>query len=112
MYLTEDNIKTTILTDRQTDRPLLILELFAGTRSISKAFERRGHKTFCVDWDTKFEGIDLYKDIGELTADEILEKFGRPDVVWISFDCRSFSLAAISKHRKKESNNRKSRSHF
>ena len=97
--MTEDNIKTTIL--RQTDRPLLVLELFAGTRSISKAFERRGHKTFCVDWDTKFEGIDLYKDVGELTADEILEKFGRPDVVWISFDCKSFSLAAISKHRKK-----------
>ena len=99
--MTEDSTITTILTDRQTDRQLLVLELFAGTRSISKAFERRGHKTFCVEWDTKFEGIDLYKDIGELTADEILEKFGRPDVVWISFDCRSFSVAAISKHRKK-----------
>lgn len=46
------------------------MELFAGTRSISKAFERRGHKAFCVDWDTKFEGIDLYKDVRELTADE------------------------------------------
>ena len=43
----------------------------------------------------------MYKDIRELTTDEILEKFGRPDVVWISFDCSSFSLAAISKHRKK-----------
>ena len=99
--MTEKNNVTTILTDRQTDRQLLVLELFAGTRSISKAFERRGHKTFCIDWDTKFEGIDLYKDVRELTADEILQKFGRPDVIWASFDCKSFSLAAISKHRKK-----------
>ena len=99
--MTEDSTITTILTDRQTDRQLLVLELFAGTRSISKAFERRGHKTFCIDWDTKFEGIDLYKDVRELTADEILQKFGQPDVIWASPDCTSYSLAAISRHRKK-----------
>lgn len=28
-----------------------VLELFAGTRSISKAFERKGHETFTVEWD-------------------------------------------------------------
>lgn len=99
--MTEDNIKTTILTDRQTDRPLLVLELFAGTRSISKAFERRGHKTFCVEWNKEFNDIDLYKDIRELTTDEILEKFGRPDVIWASPECTTYSLAAISKHRRK-----------
>ena len=27
-----------------------ILELFAGTRCISKAFEKRGHQTFSVEW--------------------------------------------------------------
>lgn len=31
----------------------------------------------------------------------IVEKFGIPDVVWMAPDCRSFSLAAISKHRTK-----------
>lgn len=77
------------------------MELFAGLRSISKAFERRGHKTFCVEWDTKFKDIDLYKDIGQLEASEILEKFGRPDVIWASPECTTYSLAAISKHRKK-----------
>ena len=31
----------------------------------------------------------------------ILERFGIPDVVWIAPDCRTYSLAAISKHRRK-----------
>ena len=77
------------------------MELFAGTRSISKAFERRGHKTFSVEWNKDFDDIDLYKDVRELTAKEILEKFGRPDVIWASPDCTTFSIAAISKHRRK-----------
>lgn len=78
-----------------------ILELFAGTRSIGKAFEKRGHKVFSVEWDKNFENIDLYKDIAELTAQEILDKFGRPDVIWMSPDCTTFSIAAISHHRRK-----------
>lgn len=64
-----------------------VLELFAGTRSIGKAFEKRGHEVFSVEWDKSFEDIDLYKDIGELTAQEILDKFGHPDVIWASPDC-------------------------
>ena len=77
-----------------------VLELFAGTRSIGKAFEARGHQVFSVEWDKSFDNIDLYKDIGELTADEILEKFGHPDVIWMSPDCTSYSVAAISYHRR------------
>lgn len=30
----------------------------------------------------------------------ILEKFGKPDIVFCGTDCRSYSVAAISKHRK------------
>ena len=78
-----------------------VLELFAGTRSIGKAFEKRGHKVFSVEWNKDFENIDLYKDISELTAEEILEKFGHPDVIWMSPDCTTFSIAAISHHRRK-----------
>lgn len=64
-----------------------VLELFAGTRSIGKAFESHGHEVFSVEWDKKFENINLYADIGQLTAQEVLEKFGHPDVVWASPDC-------------------------
>lgn len=78
-----------------------VLELFAGTRSIGKAFEDHGHEVFSVEWDKQFENIDLYADIGTLTARDILECFGRPDIVWASPDCSTFSVAAISYHRRK-----------
>ena len=78
-----------------------VLELFAGTRSIGKAFEKRGHEVFSVEWDKDFENIDLYADILTVTADDIISRFGRPDVIWASPDCTTFSIAAISHHRRK-----------
>lgn len=78
-----------------------VLELFAGTRSIGKAFEAKGHEVFSVEWNKKFENIDLYADILKVTAEEIIEKFGRPDVIWASPDCTTFSVMAISHHRRK-----------
>lgn len=81
-----------------------VLELFAGTRSIGKAFEARGHEVFSVEWDKRFENIALYKDILTLTSEEVLEKFGRPDVIWASPDCSSYSIAAISHHRQQVEN--------
>lgn len=83
-------------------RKLKVLELFAGTRSIGKAFEAHGHEVFSVEWNKDFENIDLHADIGTLTAQDILEKFGKPDVIWASPDCTTFSVAAISKHRRKD----------
>lgn len=78
-----------------------VLELFAGTRSIGKAFEARGHQVFSVEWSKDFENIDLYADVLTVTAETILERFGRPDVIWASPDCTTFSIAAISHHRRK-----------
>lgn len=37
----------------------------------------------------------------EVTAKDIIERFGRPDVIWASPPCTSYSIAAISHHRKK-----------
>ena len=79
-----------------------VLELFAGTRSIGKAFEAHGHEVFSVEWDKRFDNIDLYQDISTLTAQDVLTKFGRPDVIWASPDCTTFSVAAISHHRRKD----------
>ena len=80
-----------------------VLELFAGTRSIGKAFELRGHDVFSVEWDKRFEDIDLYADILSVTASQILDLFGKPDVIWASPDCTTYSVAAISRHRRKDS---------
>lgn len=81
-----------------------VLELFAGTRSIGKAFEAKGHEVFSVEWNKDFEKIDLYADIGTLTADDIISRFGHPDVIWASPDCTTYSVAAISHHRRKNEN--------
>lgn len=79
-----------------------VLELFAGTRSIGKAFEEKGHEVFSIDWDKDFENIDWHADISTITAKDIIERFGEPDVIWASPDCSSYSIAAISHHRKRE----------
>lgn len=78
-----------------------VLELFAGTRSIGKAFEKHGHEVYSIEWNKDFENINWYEDIGKITAQDIIDRFGRPDVIWASPDCTSYSLAAISHHRVK-----------
>ena len=78
-----------------------VLELFAGTRSIGKAFEARGHEVFSVDWDDSFPDIDKCADILTVSCEDILQEFGHPDVIWASPDCTTYSVAAIGKHRRK-----------
>lgn len=81
---------------------MVVLEIFAGTRSISKAFEKKGHKTYSIEWDKQFENIDIYDDINNITAKKIIKLCnGVPDVIWASPDCTTYSVAGISHHRKK-----------
>lgn len=90
-----------------------ILELFAGQRCIGKAFERKGHKVFSIEWDKKHENINWYENIGNIKHQDIINKFGVPDVIWASPDCTSYSIAAISHHRtKEESGNLKPKSDY
>lgn len=81
---------------------MILLELFAGTRSISKEFEKRGYKTFSIEWNKDFKNIDLYEDINNVSAEDIIKLCGGvPDVIWASPDCTTYSIAGISHHRKK-----------
>jgi len=81
---------------------MILLELFAGTRSISKVFEKRGYKTFSIEWNKDFENIDLYEDINNVSAEDIIKLCGGvPDIIWASPDCTTYSIAGISHHRKK-----------
>lgn len=56
---------------------------------------------FSIDWCKDYENISLYTDVLKLTANDVLRLFGRPDVIWASPDCTTFSIAAISHHRRK-----------
>ena len=79
-----------------------ILELFCGTKSISKAFSAKGHSVYTVDWEKGFKP-SLVADIGKLTPEDIIKLCGGvPDVIWASPDCTTYSIAAISTHRRRE----------
>ena len=53
-----------------------VLELFSGTGVLSAAFRGHGHRTLTVDWSEALKP-DWNADIGKLTADEIVARFGR-----------------------------------
>ena len=86
------------------ERKLKVLELFAGQRSIGKAFDKYNHEVFSIEWDKRHDNIDWYEDIGKITAKDIIDRFGVPDVIWASPDCTSYSIAAIYHHRTKDEN--------
>lgn len=75
-----------------------VLELFSGTGVISEHFRARGHETFTVDFSERVT-CDLHMDIEFLTFQDVMCRFGRPDVIWASPDCTSYSVAALGKHR-------------
>lgn len=77
---------------------LKVLDLFSGTQSIARAFRDNGHETYTIELDKKHNGIDWYEDIMNITTKDIIERFGKPDVIWASPPCEKFSVAAIGKH--------------
>lgn len=77
------------------------LDLFSGTRSIAKAFEQKGHEVYTIDIDKIHKNIDWYVDIMKVTAKDIINRFGGPDVIWASPPCTTYSVSAISYHREK-----------
>lgn len=74
-----------------------LLDIFSGTKSISKVFEKHGHETFTIDIVPEFNA-DIQDDILDITSEMILERFGRPDVIWASPPCTKFSVAAIGRN--------------
>lgn len=56
---------------------------------------------FSIDWDKRFPDISWRMDISKITTADIIRRFGGPDVVWASPDCTTYSVLAISHHRRK-----------
>lgn len=73
-------------------RSLKLLELFAGSRSIGKAAERRGWEVFSVDIKP-FRKIDLIADINTMNVRDVPFI---PDCIWASPPCTAFSIAGLS----------------
>ena len=75
---------------------MIIYDFFAGTGSATKAFEDKGHKVIKIELDESFEADE--RDILKLTANELIAKYGRPDFIWASPPCTTFSVASIGRH--------------
>tara|TARA_R100001509_G_C4846255_1_gene208408 strand:- start:462 stop:1103 length:642 start_codon:yes stop_codon:yes gene_type:complete len=72
-----------------------ILELFAGSRSLGKIAEQMGHEVFSSDLNA-FDDIHYVTDIFNFDINKLPWK---PDMIWASCPCTTFSVASISKHR-------------
>ena len=73
---------------------MLIFDFFSGTGSSTKAFREAGHTVISFELDDYFEATENV-DILELTSDYLLSTYGRPDFVWASPPCTTFSVASI-----------------
>ena len=71
-----------------------VLELFVGSRSIGKQAEKLGMNVFSSDIND-FKGIDYVVNILEFDVTKVPFK---PDIIWASPPCTSFSVASIGHH--------------
>ena len=78
---------------------MLMIELFAGRRSMSRAFEKLGFETKTYDWNPELH-TDYCADINDLT---IADMEGA-DVIWASPDCTKFSYASGAKNEFRAAN--------
>jgi hypothetical protein len=76
---------------------MLVFDFFAGTGSSTQAFSDSGDTVITFELDEQFD-VTEHVNVNDLTAEYLLEKYGRPDFVWASPPCTSFSVASIGHH--------------
>ena len=72
------------------------IELFSGTQSFSKVAKERGHKTFCIDNNPRFNN-DMTTSILRLKG-----FVWCMDLLWASPPCTTFSIASCYHHWNKD----------
>jgi len=75
-----------------------LLELFCGSKSISKEAEKLGIETFTVDINKRFKPDYI---VNILSLDVSCIPFN-PDIIWASIPCTWFSTASAFKHWNKD----------
>lgn len=76
--------------------PFKVLELFAGSRSIGKVCDQYGFE--CRSLDIKpFDNVDIVADL--LNWDHLALDY-KPDFIWASPPCTSYSVCGIRYHRR------------
>ena len=74
-----------------------VYDFFAGTRSATLPFENAGHDVFSIDNDEQFD-VSLHADFLKLNPRTLPWK--RPDLIWASPPCTSFSMGSNRHHWK------------
>lgn len=83
-----------------------MLELFSGSGQMALTFKSHGWKTYTVDYNADLEPdycLNVY-DILDKEKIKFLCGGVFPDVIWISPDCTTYSIAAGGTHRWKDWN--------
>ena len=76
---------------------MIVFDFFSGTGSSTQAFVDANHTVISFELDKSFEATE-HCNIFDLTAKDLIVKYGKPDFVWASPPCTSFSVASISHH--------------
>ena len=72
-----------------------IIEFFCGTKSFSKVAKRFGHEIFTIDFNPKFKP-DMVVDMLYFKKNMLPKEWRKPDMIWCSPPCETFSLSGNS----------------
>lgn len=83
-------------------RKLKTLELFGGSCSFSRVAEKREHEIYTTDSET----FDWIEEETDMYIDQVCDIFDfnickipyKPEIIWASPPCTSFSIAAVRHH--------------